>query len=134
MYQLLSPQSSTTSTFLSSKNSHSWQQNHFFIIASIRRLINNRSPLQFYHHLSRCTYTLCMPERNTIGGHTSNIGAAYTDAGISASFFLFFVSWLISYILIVSFFYSVLYYPQICTSYTMMFLFENAHSSYFIFS
>lgn len=29
-----------------------------------------------------------MPERNTIGGHTSSIGAAYTDAGISASFFL----------------------------------------------
>jgi hypothetical protein len=33
-----------------------------------------------------------MPKLNTIGGHTSSIGAAYTDAGISASFFLFFVS------------------------------------------
>jgi hypothetical protein len=33
-----------------------------------------------------------MLERNTIGGHTSSIGAAYTDAGISASFFLFFSS------------------------------------------
>nr|DAT95937.1 MAG TPA: hypothetical protein [Caudoviricetes sp.] len=68
MYQLLSPQSSTTSTFLSNKNSHSWQQNHFFIIASIRRFINNCSPLQFYHHLSRCIYPLYTPKRNTIGG------------------------------------------------------------------